>query len=189
MHDGEQVKHGRVLQSWSYIMSNAKLIQSKKRRSDFTRLLQAYTRGFIENPASVKRHHNKEGGLAIHTAQVLKRALALFRSYRAHLPNISIESVYVVAVLHDLAKTQHYKPSPAYPIDRPYQFEYDETFKPEHDVWTIAVANKFDLQLTYDEMMGILQAHGGWSKISEPINKLAVIIHCADMLSSQILKK
>jgi hypothetical protein len=36
-------------------------------------------------------------------------------------------------------------------------------------------------------MMGIVQAHGGWSIINSPTHPLACIIHCADMLSSQIM--
>jgi len=176
-----------------YIVDNLKLIQSKERRANFRKLLASYQTKFLFNPAAVKYHHNQTGGLMIHTAQVLRYALRFHKSLRKHMPTIKAESVYVAAVLHDLAKTRCYKPIdsvfPPSGVFHPYPFQYNKEWKVEHDIWTLSEAERFGLKLSYDEMMGIMQAHGGWSKLNEPITKLAAIIHCADMLSSQVIKK
>ena len=171
--------------AWDFVMGKIKLIQDKHRRRMFQALLEGFEDDFRFYPAAKKYHHNTEGGLIIHTAQVLEEALALFEKYKKHMPEITSESVYVCAVLHDLSKCVLYDRL----VGAQPQFDYRDGNKFEHDVWTINKANEADLKLTYDEMMGILQAHGGWSKINEPTTKLSTIIHCADMLSSQIVKR
>lgn len=172
--------------AFDYIYSQKKLISSKDRRQKMDKLLLRYKQLFLEMPAAKKHHHNYEGGLAIHTAQVLYYTLNIFEQLREHLPGINQENVYVTAVLHDLSKSQIYKRTEK---DDGYPFDYNEKFNYEHDVWSIREANVYGLDLNYDEMMGILQAHGGWSRIVEPVSKLATIIHCADMICSQIIKK
>lgn len=183
----------RINESWRFIMENLKLISNKSRRSNMRFLLQSYKPAFLVQPASVKHHHNKVGGLVVHTAQVLKSALKIHKEYKKHLPKITSENVYIACVLHDLSKTQLYErvDSEYPPSNHPYPFTYNKKWGRmyEHDMWTLSKANLYDLRLTYDEIMGIVQAHGGWAKLNDPINKLAVVVHCADMLSSQLIKK
>ena len=177
------------IDEWDFIISNSKRINDKTRRKRFLQLLNDLKTEFLSMPAARKRHHHKEGGLLKHTFQVVSIALELYEKYKKHLPGITAESIYIVAVLHDLAKCKSYLYNHRYPADEPYPFNHNEEFKDEPDVWTIAKAEMYDLKLSYDEMMGIMQAHGGWSKINEPTNKLAVIIHCADIISSQIIRR
>lgn len=177
--------YNKIMSSWDKIWDNSKLIQDKEKRKRFKELLNEHKPNFLTKPSAVKYHHNYEGGLVVHTAQVMERALDLFKENKKHFPNTSLESVYIVAVLHDLSKCMSYIPAK----EGNYKFTYNREFKEEHDVWTLAQANSHGICLTYDEMMGILQAHGGWSKIKDPVNKLASIIHCADMISSQVIKR
>ena len=180
----------RIALSWESIMAGLKLIQDKQRRLCMHRLLDFYKEKFISNPAAVKHHHNRVGGLCVHTSQVLGLALQMYHDFRANVPDVSMENVYVAVILHDLSKTQLYRlrdDDAALNLSCP--FEYVPDWKYEHDIWTLSEAARFELLLSYDEMMGVMQAHGGWSKLNEPVNKLAVIVHCADMMSSQLLKR
>jgi len=180
----------RISIAWASILLGLKLIKDSGRRKKMRWLLDCYEKKFIFNPASVHHHHSGIGGLCVHTSQVLEIALQLFHDFRAHMPNVTAENVYVAVVLHDLPKTECYKIRVDVALGNPaYPFEYASEWKYEHDIWALSEANRFDLLLSYDEMMGIVQAHGGWSKLNDPVNKLAVIIHCADMISSQLVKK
>jgi len=171
--------------AWNYINDELKNIQDKKRRIFVKELLYDYKEEFCTMPSAKKHHHNITGGLLMHTAQVLKWALKIYDENKVHLPGIKRENVYVAAVMHDFSKVILFEKDESGKHEYKYK---DGTWNFEHDVWIIDKLVDYNVKPTYDEMMGILQAHGGWSKIKEPSNKLAAIIHCADMISSQLLK-
>jgi 23S rRNA maturation-related 3'-5' exoribonuclease YhaM len=147
-------------------------------------LLDIYRKQFCAATAAEYHHHSGSGGLANHTAEVIDWALRLFDEFGDKMFGITAENVYIAAVLHDLAKINQYRLVPPENVT----FEYDRGWQFEPDIWVINEANRFGLQLNYDEMMGIIQAHGGWSKMRTPMNQLGVLIHLADMISSQLLK-
>jgi hypothetical protein len=182
-------KEERIAVSWENIMLGLKLISDKQRRLCMHRLLDCYKEKFLSNPAAVRHHHVRVGGLCVHTSQVLDLALQLFHDFRAHMPTVTMENVYVAVILHDLSKTQCYRMREDAVLSPASPFEYAADWKYEHDIWTLSEAARFGLLLSYDEMMGVMQAHGGWAKLNDPVNKLAVIVHCADMISSQLLKQ
>jgi len=172
-------------EAWNYILENMKLIRDEDRRDKFRKLLEDFKSKFLHVPAAVKYHHAHEGGLVIHTAQVLRWALKIYEENKEHLPDISQESIYLVAVVHDLMKCETLQESPA----GPFAFKYRKDFNYEHNIWVLAKLNEYGITLSYDEMMGIMQSHGGWSKLNNPSNRLASLIHVADMISSQLIGK
>jgi 3'-5' exoribonuclease len=58
-------------------------------------------------PAATKMHHAYEGGLAIHTLQVTKHAINIWKEYEGH--NMDIEVIVASALLHDVAKLDEYE--------------------------------------------------------------------------------
>jgi HD superfamily phosphohydrolase YqeK len=175
--------------AWWIIRSGSAMISDKSRRAAFEKLLDCYKSGFCISPAASAHHHNFAGGLAIHTAEVMEHALELRQRFSSSLSDIPAGSVYIAAVLHDLPKIKQYMPNPMSHSVRKFEFVYDKSWDFEPDIWTISEAARFGLQLTYDEMMGIVQAHGGWSKMRDPVSRLGALIHIADMISSQITWK
>ena len=65
---------------------------------------------FFTAPASSKQHSNFEGGLCLHSINVYKRFLKLVQSEYGQKwqEKISPESVAIIALLHDLCKTNFY---------------------------------------------------------------------------------
>lgn len=65
---------------------------------------------FFTAPASSKQHSNFEGGLCLHSINVYKRFLKLIQSEYGQKwqEKISPESVAIIALLHDLCKTNFY---------------------------------------------------------------------------------
>lgn len=173
---------GKPADAWSYITGGLANIENKKRHAAMGSLLDCFGDVFCTATAAEHHHHAVAGGLAHHTAEVIDWSLRLFDEFGGKLFGITAENVYIAAALHDLSKIHQYK------HDENGVFEYNRGWQFEPDIWVIAEANKFGLQLNYDEMMGIIQAHGGWSKMRNPISPLGVLVHLADMISSQLLK-
>ncbi len=65
---------------------------------------------FFTAPASTKFHSNIEGGLCEHSVNVYKRFLSLIKQeYGENFEEkISRESIAIIALLHDLCKTNYY---------------------------------------------------------------------------------
>jgi 3'-5' exoribonuclease len=62
---------------------------------------------FFEWPAATKIHHNYEGGLAVHTLQVVKNAIMMWQQYSL-TTTLDIEVVVAGAMLHDVGKLSEY---------------------------------------------------------------------------------
>lgn len=65
---------------------------------------------FFTAPASTKFHGNYEGGLCDHSALVYEKLLDLKNKYKDNF-EFSDETIAIVALLHDVCKTQFYKKS------------------------------------------------------------------------------
>jgi hypothetical protein len=65
---------------------------------------------FFTAPASTKFHGNYEGGLCDHSLLVYEKLLDLKNKYKENF-DFSEETIAVVALLHDVCKTQFYKKS------------------------------------------------------------------------------
>jgi hypothetical protein len=64
------------------------------------------TTDFFHCPASTRFHSNYEGGLCEHSVKVYKRLKTLVTGEKL---NISDESIAIIALLHDICKTDTYK--------------------------------------------------------------------------------
>ena len=67
------------------------------------------SKGFFESPASIKWHGNYEGGLVDHClalSELFKRMAVRFRL------TFSSESIFIVAITHDLCKVGLYRKNP-----------------------------------------------------------------------------
>lgn len=177
---------GKSSDAWDYITGSITLIDDAERRIRMKGLLVKFKEPFCAGTAAERHHHARIGGLALHTAEVLDWSMRLFAEFGDRMFGITAGNVYIAAVLHDLAKIHQYKLVKT--ESGSDSFEYNREWQFEPDIWVISEAAKFGLRLDYDEMMGIIQAHGGWSKMRTPISQLGVIIHLADMISSQFLK-
>ena len=74
--------------------------------------------GFFEAPASTKFHLNYPGGLLEHSLNVCKVALQVRDTMVAMQPELEVklprESVILASLLHDVCKSDIYKPSVSY---------------------------------------------------------------------------
>lgn len=75
-------------------------IESKELKSLVRSILDDYAEKFAGSSASYK-HHNYEGGLLIHTSQVVKTAISIGEQYKNV---ISMDLLITGAILHDIGK-------------------------------------------------------------------------------------
>ncbi len=71
--------------------------------------------GFFTAPASAGHHLNTEGGLALHSLNTCKAALAVWEAMKAIEPSLEHEvkrdSIILASILHDVCKCEIYKRS------------------------------------------------------------------------------
>jgi HD superfamily phosphohydrolase YqeK len=147
-------------------------------------------------PASAKleQHSCFPGGLVEHSLRVLTNALKIRKAFEY---DISLESIIITALFHDLGKIGDLEES--YYIEQDSQWHRDklgEMYKynkkcqymtvPHRSVWLL---QQFGIKLTRDEMIAILVHDGQYVddnksyKNREPL--LADIIHHADFIASK----
>ena len=131
-------------------------------------------------PAAEKHHHVYEGGLMVHTAEVLGNALWHGNLHR------SLEILTCAAVFHDVMKIKDYEK-----VDGVWQkTKYaKQVYHPagSYAEWIRACSNlSIDKELADAVGHCILSHHGrkDWGAIQEPQTKEALILHFADMLSA-----
>lgn len=153
-----------------------------------------YKEAFEKAPAGQRHHHNFAGGLAVHTAEVIR---AMFE-IRDHLSRNTIASsgqelsvansefadrdIVISAFLHDFAKIKQYVE------DENGDWFYTEMSMPQ-ETWTLMVLAQHGLKVTEEQTLALLFAEGGFSIFTthgRP-NHLAWLLHMADIWSSQII--
>lgn len=153
---------------------------------------------FIDAPASTKHHHVYEGGLAIHTAEVVwfaKRAAS-------GLSDNDRQNLVTAACLHDAMKANDYQQvmdkSGPYdiPKDPPEWFRTDYADKIYHiaggPIQLGTLISDLGLSPTTEDLREIyhmmLSHHGRkeWGSPVEPKTAGAHILHCADNLSLKL---
>lgn len=154
--------------------------------------------GFWEAPAATAYHMACDGGLAIHTANVIKIALDLWELWSPK--GVSKESVIISAALHDLGKCGQYgKPmyvenllkSGKRSESKPYETN-KELLSVPHEIRSIQIASEM-IDLTEEESFAILYHNGLYGPLKYEIQgketPLYMIIHWADMWASRVLEK
>lgn len=143
--------------------------------------------GFFESPASTKYHGAEPGGLAQHSINVFKRLVVIAADPVKPPP---METLAIVALLHDLCKIDAYKENPE-GSDRRY--DITKHFPAGHGEKSVILIMRF-MQLTDEEILAIRwhmgpydpYAKGGGYDFENAFKqcKLAVMLHIADMMAT-----
>lgn len=148
---------------------------------------------FYSAPASTRYHESFEGGLALHSMNVLHHLVQLNEHYNT---GYDIETLTIVALFHDLCKVGCYKTSMRNVKDEatgawhkvPY-YTFDEEFKfGGHGSKSVFIVQNF-MKLTPDEAVAI-NCHMGvenakWEVLeAHRAYPLAFLLHTADMAST-----
>lgn len=201
-----------------------------------------YGSDFFTAPASIKYHCDYDGGLCEHSLNVYKNLLDLVDKYASHeennpnytpiyddegneleneepktimVRNYSEDTLKIVALLHDLSKTNYYEkytknkkvytPTGKWTDDKgKYTWESEESWGVkdneekgnvgEHEFNSYFILNSY-IKLTEEETFAVAYHHGGWAtdatragKVSAIFGKykLAFLLHMADMVSNYI---
>lgn len=153
---------------------------------------------FFQAPASSKFHNAFDGGLCEHSMNVYKRLKGLWESEKLvqkNLNNMTLETVAICGLLHDLCKVNFYavemrnKKEDGAWIQVPY-YTVSETLPYGHGEKSVYIICGF-MRLTRDEAMAInwhmggfdTRVKGGDYSISTAfeMHPMAVLTHIADM--------
>ena len=187
------------------------LLQSTKRDGVDSVIEDLCDWGFFEAPASSKFHLNVEGGLVEHSLNVCKVALnvrdvmlAMDDSLLEALPK---DSVIIASLLHDVCKTDIYKPVIKKQknqfgiwVDMPgYDLDYKK-FPLGHGEKSVIMLLRSGLDLTDNEIMAIRWHMHAWDlpfqsadikanlNTAKEICPLLSLIQAADGLSSNLIE-
>ena len=111
---------------------------------------------YFEAPASTKYHSNCEGGLAIHSHNVVE--LLLEKNVRYNL-GLTEESIFIIGYMHDLCKTNFYKLGPKWKkINQQWmvlaQYQVSDDFPMGHGEKSVIMLQKY-IQLSDIEALMI----------------------------------
>ena len=111
---------------------------------------------YFEAPASTKYHSNCEGGLAIHSHNVVE--LLLEKNVRYNL-GLTEESIFIVGYMHDLCKTNFYRLGPRWKkINQDWmvlaQYQVNDDFPMGHGEKSVIMLQKY-IQLSDIEALMI----------------------------------
>ena len=160
------------------------------------------TTDFFTAPASSKFHSAYEGGLCEHSINVFDRYVRLLTmEYGENFTNkISMESVAIIALLHDLCKVNFYKVDyrnvkvDGQWTQQPY-YTIDDTLPYGHGEKSVYIISGF-MRLTREEAMAINWHSGGFDDrvkggsfaMSDAYYKFpnAMILHTADLMATYL---
>jgi len=168
--------------------------------------------GFFNAPASIKFHGNYPGGLAEHSINVYEQAMYIWKIEQKVRPeavsDITEENIIISALLHDICKSELYKPVKKWKKDDENNkwFQYDtyekvySDFPFGHGEKSVIRLLNCGFKLTESEMLAIRWHMGGFD-ISEyqdsrkcfdsaaDKSSLVAIIVSADWLATRIKEK
>lgn len=168
--------------------------------------------GFFEAPASAGHHLNVKGGLVMHSLNTCKAALKVWEGMKELESTLEKEtpreSVILASLLHDVCKTDIYKPTMkrkknAMGVweDVPgYNVSY-KNFPMGHGEKSVILLLCSGLEMTDAEMLAIRWHMGAWGlnmnsyedersfDTAHNLYPLVMIIHAADSLASSIMER
>lgn len=168
--------------------------------------------GFFEAPASAGHHLNVKGGLVMQSLNTCKAALKVWEGMKELEPTLEKEtpreSVILASLLHDVCKTDIYKPTMkrkknAMGVweDVPgYNVSY-KNFPMGHGEKSVILLLCSGLEMTDAEMLAIRWHMGAWGlnmnsyedersfDTAHNLYPLVMIIHAADSLASSIMER
>lgn len=160
------------------------------------------TTDFFTAPASTKFHAAYEGGLCEHSINVYNQLLKLVAAELGEKwqEEISLETVTITALLHDVCKANTYKVDTKNVkidgewVQQPY-YTVNDTLPYGHGEKSVYIVNGF-MRLTREEAMAInwhmgafdLRVKAGGYGISDAyyMYKLCPLMHAADLLATYI---
>lgn len=168
--------------------------------------------GFFEAPASTKFHLSQPGGLLEHSLNVCNVALQVRDMMIGISPELSEriprESVIVASLLHDVCKTDIYKPTITYKKNNEGKWEKLPGYEVDysnlplgHGEKSVIALQMWGLKLTIDEILAIRWHMTAWDlAFQSPEQKanlnvarsqapLCTVIQSADGLASNLLEK
>ena len=129
---------------------------------------------FFTDPASCNNHYNFAGGLAKHSYNVMRSALALRKAFidiePSLEPKLTEESIIITSLLHDICKTGKYKiekknkknlQTGTWEVVDAYVVGEDR-FPIGHGDKTVIMLLSLGLKLSADEMLAIRWHMGLW---------------------------
>jgi len=166
--------------------------------------------GFFVAPASTRFHGSVQGGLLVHSLNVCDQALALRELEIGKNPalaeKLSVESVTIAALLHDVCKAEVYKEVEKFRKDKDGKWEKYMTYGVDYSNLPLGHGEKsvirllrWGLELTDDEMLAIRwhmqgfdlsdspEARGNYGAACEK-TPLVGLIMAADMLASHVVE-
>lgn len=159
---------------------------------------------FYTAPASTKFHGNVAGGLVQHSLNVYD-CLKKISEHQDRV-DVSIETITICSLFHDICKTNFYKIGTRNVKDettgqwyKKQVYEVDEKFPIGHGEKSCIILQWFFKKLEVDELLAIRHHMGGFdsavkggdfsmSKAYE-ISKLSVMLHMADMEATYLLEE
>ena len=171
------------------------MLKSTKRRGIENLLDYMDLAGFYDAPCSSKYHLAKPGGLAEHSLNVAKCAMAIVDNLFAiqgKMPSKEfIDSIIICSLLHDLGKIgqfgkQAYKTDPE---NGGYKTNKDLLYI-AHEIRSVVIASKYII-LTEEEQHAILHHNGLYSELQEIKNNetpLYMILHFADLWACKVIE-
>lgn len=145
-------------------------------------------------PASIRYHHNYQGGLEKHTIEVLDNALKIFKLFEQDFRKklVTESDVVLVCFIHDLEKLTKYNNNKNYDRDNwqanVYEFEYNRNKLDAHDsARVVNICAKYGISLSDKQLNALCYHHGGWTKDAGQLHALAVLLHMADLMSANVM--
>lgn len=157
--------------------------------------------GFFAAPASRGHHGAFQGGLAAHSVNVFRRLSWLAEHENTknggNIPEYSVETLAICALLHDLCKMDAYRRKYRGEADgkkwESGPYEATGNFTIGHGEKSVIIILRF-MELTEEEMLAIrwhmgaydFYARGGGYDLNNAFrqSKLAVMLHLADMMAT-----
>jgi hypothetical protein len=156
--------------------------------------------GYFDAPASTMHHLNFQGGLVIHSKNVLKTALSTWKALNMEeTQGITEESVIIASLFHDLAKGSYngvheYQPNflkGGVISDKKPWVRSKERPKVEHSILGAIMVSKY-IDLTDDELCAIIYHDGGYIAHFREFyggeNPLWLLIHFSDMYNAHFIE-
>lgn len=155
---------------------------------------------FFIAPASTKYHGAERGCLCQHSLNVYQAAMELVTTGNVFKDNLNdqlISSITLCTLMHDICKTNYYKPNPkSYPGSPAYVVE--DEFPCGHSEKSVILLQRF-VKLKDEEILAIRWHMGGWDDTvrsnSSYLNAakaktvLVDLLHIADMIASQLMER
>ncbi|MCP1662177.1 MAG: HD domain-containing protein [Methanocalculus sp. MSAO_Arc1] len=137
--------------------------------------------GFYEKPAARKRHHNYAGGLAEHSLETARIAVAMAEAQKSYRLNRDI--LLAGAILHDIGKALSFERQGLLFVARP---EYDLIGHIPLGVAFLTRYKEFLDDATYLHLLHIIQSHHGDHGDVAPRTPEAWAVHLADLASATL---